>query len=88
VTARAGSFILVQLGVTNLKESRMSVAKIIEISAHSEDSFEDAARRGIAKASETVHGIKSAWVEGQQLIVEDGRVTHFRVAMKVTFVLD
>jgi flavin-binding protein dodecin len=35
-----------------------------------------------------VHGIKSAWVEGQQVIVEDGRVTHFRVAMKVTFVLD
>jgi dodecin len=72
----------------NQKEPRMSVAKIIEISAHSEDSFEDAVRRGIAKASETVHGIKSAWVESQQVTVDNGQVTHFRVAMKVTFVLD
>lgn len=66
----------------------MSVAKIIEINAHSEESFEDAVRRGIAKASETVHNIRSAWVEGQQVTVDGGRVTHFRVTIKVTFVLD
>ena len=66
----------------------MSVAKIIEISASSDESFEDAIRRGIAKASETVHHIKAAWVKDQQVTVEDGNVTHYRVDMKVTFVIE
>jgi flavin-binding protein dodecin len=66
----------------------MSVAKIIEISAHSDESFEDAVRRGIAKASETVHGIKSAWIKDQQVTVDGARVTRYQVNMKVTFVLD
>ena len=66
----------------------MSVAKVIEISATSEESFEDAVRQGIAKAAETVHSIKAAWVKEQQVVVEDGKVAGFRVDLKVTFVLD
>lgn len=66
----------------------MSIAKVIEISAESTTSFEDAVRQGIEKASETLHGIRSAWVNGQQAIVEDGRITRYRVDLKVTFVLD
>lgn len=66
----------------------MSVAKVIEISATSEESFEDAIRRGIAKAAETVHNIRAAWVKEQQVVVEDGKVASFRVDLKVTFVLD
>lgn len=66
----------------------MAVAKIIEITATSEDSFEDAIRQGIAKASETVHNIKGAWVKEQKVQVQDGSVTGFRVDLKVSFVLD
>jgi flavin-binding protein dodecin len=62
----------------------MSVAKVIEISASAGQSFEDAIRRGIAKASEPVHHIMAAWVKNQEVTVEDGRVTHFRVDLKVT----
>lgn len=65
----------------------MAVAKVIEITAESHDSFEDAVRQGISKASETVSHIKSAWVKDQQVVVLDGEVTAFRVTMKVTFVL-
>ena len=65
----------------------MSVAKHIEITADSADSFEAAVQAGITKASETVKGIKSAWVKDQQVMVSDGRVTVYRVIMKVTFVL-
>jgi len=65
-----------------------AVAKVIEISAESTESFEDAVRRGIAKASETVHDIRGAWIEGQQVKVEDGAVVAYRVDLKVTFVLD
>ena len=65
-----------------------SVAKVIEITAESPESFEDAIRRGIKKAGKTVHGIKAAWVSQQQVKVEDGEVVGFRVDLKVTFVLD
>lgn len=66
----------------------MSVAKIIEISSESPKSFEDAIVQGITKASKTVHGIKSAWVAEQHVVVENDKVTSYRVDLKVTFVLD
>jgi dodecin len=66
----------------------MAVAKIIEITAMSDESFEAAIREGISKASETVHNIKGAWVKEQQVVIADGRVDGFRVDLKVTFVLD
>jgi flavin-binding protein dodecin len=65
-----------------------SVAKVIEITAESTESFEDAIQLGIAKATESVHGIRGAWVESQQVKVEDGKVVAYRVDLKVTFVLD
>jgi len=66
----------------------MSVAKIIEISADSPKSFEDAIQNGIARAAKTVHGIKSAWVKEQHVLVENSKVAVYRVDLKVTFVLD
>lgn len=66
----------------------MSVAKIIEISAESTKSFEDAIQDGITRASKTIHNIKGAWVKEQQVLVENGKVALYRVDLKVTFVLD
>ncbi len=66
----------------------MAVAKVIEVSAESAQSFEDAIRMGIAKASDSVHGVKGAWVKEQKVVVENGEITGYRVDMKVTFVLD
>lgn len=66
----------------------MSVAKIIEINAESEKSFEDAIDKGIKHAATTVHGIKGAWVKGQQVLVNNDKITMYRVDLKVTFVLD
>ena len=66
----------------------MSVAKVFEITASSPTSFAEAAKAGIAKASETVHGIKGAWVSEESLVVENDQVTEFRVTMRVSFVLD
>ena len=70
------------------KRTTTSVAKVIEITAESSESFEDAIRHGIEKATETVHEIRSAWVESQQVKVEQGKVVAFRVDLKVTFILD
>jgi dodecin len=66
----------------------MAVAKVIEITSASNESFEDAIRQGIAKASETVRDIKGAWVSQQTVKVEGGRIVEFRTDLKVSFVLE
>lgn len=66
----------------------MSIAKVIEISAESTQSFEDAIARGIEEAARTVRNIKSAWVKEQQVLVENGRISRYRVGLKVTFILE
>lgn len=66
----------------------MSIAKIIELSAESPKSFEDAVQDGISRASKTIHGIKSAWVKEQHVVIDNGKVSLYRVDLKVTFVLD
>jgi flavin-binding protein dodecin len=65
-----------------------SVAKTVELSAESPDSFEDAIRVGIAKAGETIHNIEGAYIKEQKAVVTDGQITGFRVHMQVTFVVD
>lgn len=65
----------------------MSVAKVIEVSSTSPESFGDAIRRGIARASKTVEDVRSAWIKDQEVVVADGDIKEFRVNMKVTFVM-
>ena len=65
----------------------MSIAKVTEIIASSDKSFEDAIEQGIAKASSTLNGITGAWVGSQKVLVSDGKITEYRVEMKITFVL-
>ena len=65
----------------------MSVAKIIEIISSSKTSFDDAVRKGVSRASDSVEDITAAWVKDQNVVVEGGKVIEYRVALKVTFVL-
>jgi len=65
-----------------------SVAKVSEISARSNKSFDDAINLGIARAHKTLRGITSAWVKEQRMDVKDGKVTGYQVNMMVTFILD
>ncbi len=65
----------------------MSIAKITEISASSPVSFEDAIQKGIERANKTLDEVKGAWVNEMKVSVEGGKVTAYRVIMKVTFVL-
>lgn len=65
----------------------MSIAKITEISASSTVSFEDAIQKGIARANKTLSNVRGAWINEQKIDVENGKITSYRVIMKVTFVL-
>jgi len=66
----------------------MSVAKVTEIIASSTQSFEDAVNNGIERANDTLKNVSGAWVESQKVVVENGKISEYRVAMKVTFVLN
>lgn len=66
----------------------MSVARVSEISSTSEKSFEDAMQQGILRANKTLRNVKGAWIKEQQLDIEDGKVTRYRVNMLITFILD
>lgn len=63
----------------------MSVMKIIEVMSESSKSWEDATNKGVARASKSVDNISSAWVKDQSVKVEDGKVTAFRVTLKISF---
>jgi len=65
----------------------MSVAKVIEITSMSPKSFEDAIQAGIKRAATTVKDIQGAWIKEQKVIIKDGKITEYRVDMKVTFLL-
>ncbi len=65
----------------------MSIARITEITASSDTSFEDAVEQGISRAAETIQGITGAWVESQKVTVTNGKIDQYRVNMKVTFIL-
>jgi len=66
----------------------MSVLKVLEIMCSSDKSWEDAVKKGIEKTSKTVKGIKSAWVKDQSVKVKDGKITDYRVILKVSFEVD
>ncbi|MFP4053046.1 MAG: dodecin family protein [Phycisphaerae bacterium] len=66
----------------------MSVAKVIEITAQSDQSFEDAINQGIGRAAKKVDNVQSAWIKEQKVDVKDGKVSAYRVDMKVTFLLN
>lgn len=67
----------------------MSVARVTEIIASSDESFEDAVKKGVKRASKTLKNVRGAWVEGQKVSCDsDGKITDYRVILKVTFVLD
>ncbi len=65
----------------------MAVAKVIEISSSSTESFEDAVQKGIDQAAKTVDDINGAWIKEQKVVVENNRIAEYRVDMKVTFII-
>lgn len=65
----------------------MAVAKVIEVTAGSKKGLEDAIQQGLTKASETLENVEGAWVQDIKVSCKDGKISEWRVNMKVTFVL-
>ena len=66
----------------------MSVARITELSATSETSFEDAINSAISRATQTLRGVEGAWVKDMNVLIENGNITGYKVNLVVTFVLE
>ncbi len=66
----------------------MSIAKTIEIISSSATSFQDAIDQGIARANRTLDHITGAWIGDQTLRIRDGKISEYRVRMKITFLLE
>jgi flavin-binding protein dodecin len=71
------------------RSSPMSISRTTEVKASSTQSFDDAMRKGIARAQKTLRHVKSAWIWNQEVLLDDtGKITEYRVQMKITFLLD
>ena len=66
----------------------MQVARVTEVIAASEKSFDDAVKVGIARACQTLKNVSGAWVKDQKVVVSKNKITEYRVNLKVTFVLE
>jgi dodecin len=69
------------------EEASLSVARVTEIIASSNKSFEDAIEKGIVRAVKTLKNVEGAWVKEQKVIVKNGKIAEYRVDLKVTFIL-
>ncbi len=66
----------------------MAVARVTEISSTSTQSFDDAVRQGLDRATKTLRNVKSAWIKEQRVSLQNDRIAEFQVNMQVTFVLE
>jgi len=67
----------------------MSISRTTEIKSSSTTSFDDAMKKGIARAQKTLNNVRGAWIENQEILLDKkGVITEYRVQMKVTFILE
>jgi len=75
--------------VYKFKEAPMSISRTTEIKSSSITSFDDAMKKGIARAQKTLTNVRGAWIENQEILLDaKGKITEYRVQMKVTFILE
>jgi dodecin len=66
----------------------MTVARVTELSATSEQSFEDAVNMAVKRATSTLRNVESAWVKDQNVMIENGNIVGYKVNVAITFVLE
>jgi dodecin len=67
----------------------MSISRTTEIKSSSPSSFDDAMKKGIARALKTLKNVRGAWIENQEILLDEkGKIVEYRVQMKITFILE
>jgi flavin-binding protein dodecin len=66
---------------------KMAIARITELTSSSTKSFDDALQAGIKRATQTLENVSGAWIQDQEVVITDNRISEYRLRLKVTFVL-
>lgn len=66
----------------------MSIVKVVEVIASSENSFDDAVRNAVKEASKTIKNIDSVYVKDMKAHVKDGAITSYGAVCKIAFRVD
>ena len=66
----------------------MTVARVTEMSAVSDQSIEDAVNMAVKRATQTLRNVESAWVKDQNVLIENGNITGYKVNLAISFVLE
>jgi flavin-binding protein dodecin len=66
----------------------MTVARVTEMSAISDQSFEDAINMAVNRATQTLRNVESAWVKDQNVLIENNSFQGYKVNVAITFVLE
>ena len=66
----------------------MPLARVTELSATSEQGFEDAINQAIKRATSTLRNVESAWVKDMNVLIEDGNIRGYKANLAITFVLE
>jgi len=85
VTLKFRGTVFASLKKVSLKHKIMAVLKVVELLSDSSQSWEDAVKTGVQRASQTLKNVRSAYVKDQSVTVENGQITTYRVVLKITF---
>jgi dodecin len=67
----------------------MSISRTTEVKSSSPLSFDDAVKKGIARAQKTLKNVRGAWIANQEVLIDEkGKISEYRVQMKITFILE
>jgi flavin-binding protein dodecin len=66
----------------------MSIARVTELSAVSEQGFEDAINQAVSRATKTLRGVEGCWVKDMNVMIEDGNIVGYKVNVEITFQLE
>jgi flavin-binding protein dodecin len=66
----------------------MTIARATELSAISEQGFEDAINQAVSRATKTLRGVEGCWVKDMNVMIEDGNITGYKVNVEITFQLE
>jgi flavin-binding protein dodecin len=69
------------------QEETMAVARVTELISASTKSFEDAIQVGVSRAVQTLKNVEGVWVANQKCVIANGKISEYRVNLKVTFIL-
>lgn len=66
----------------------MTVARVTELSATSEESFDDAVHMAVDRANKTLRNVEGCWVKDMNVLISDGQIRGYKVNVAITFVLE